>query len=124
MIEDYFQTIADILRSTPLIRAHDVTFDKRAPDLGYLRGNIFFSDGSLLHFREMVNTTVGVDRFSYSYHYQRADGSFVFRNDNSDHFPPPLPFSAPTAAPAASSSKTACVLARSSGDAAAIACLT
>lgn len=28
-----------------------------------------------------------IERFSYAYHYQRADGTFVFRYDNTAHFP-------------------------------------
>ena len=51
------------------------------------RGNIYFLDDSLLHFRELVDVESGVKRIAYAYHYQKADSSFVFRYDNTPHFP-------------------------------------
>jgi len=42
-------------------------------------------DGSTLHFREFVDTEVGIDRDTYAYQYMDADGRFVFRYDNADH---------------------------------------
>ncbi len=87
MIDDYFRELANLLKSSRIIRLHQVTQDKRERDSGYVRGDIFFADGSLLHFRELVNTEFGVQRISYTYHYQRADGTFVFRYDDSEHYP-------------------------------------
>ena len=87
MIDDYFRELANLLKSSRIIRLHQVTQDKRERDSGYIRGEIFFADGSLLHFRELVNTEFGVQRISYTYHYQRADGTFVFRYDDSEHYP-------------------------------------
>jgi len=52
-----------------------------------VRGDIYFLDDSLLHFREFVNTQTGAERFMYVYHYQRSDRSLVFRYDNTTHFP-------------------------------------
>ena len=87
MIDDYFRELANLLKSSRIIRSHEVTFDKRERDSGYIRGDIFFADGSLLHFREFVNAEFDSERISYTYHYQRADGTFVFRYDDSEHYP-------------------------------------
>jgi len=69
------------------VRSHDLAFDKRGPYAGYVRGDVFFGDDSHLHFREFVSTQTGVNRFTYVYHYQAADGSLIFRYDNTPHFP-------------------------------------
>ena len=61
--------------------------DKRGPSAGYVRGVVFCADESQLNFREFVNTQPRVERFTYVYHYQAADGSMVFRYDDTPHFP-------------------------------------
>lgn len=37
--------------------------------------------------REFVNVEIDINRYTYAYHYQRSDGSLLFRYDNSAHFP-------------------------------------
>jgi hypothetical protein len=59
----------------------------RSAHIGLVRGEIYFLDGSLLHIREFVNVEHGVERYTYAYHYQRADSSLVFRYDDTPHFP-------------------------------------
>ena len=61
------------------MRSHNVTFNKRGPFAGYVRGDVFFVDDSQLHFREFVSTQSGTNRFIYVYHYQAADGTMIFR---------------------------------------------
>jgi hypothetical protein len=48
---------------------------------------LVFDDGSELHFREFVDTTLDEPRVIYAYHYQGADGALVFRYDNAVHRP-------------------------------------
>ena len=79
MIDDNFRQLLDTLKHSRIIRTHEVEFDKREPESGYVRGNVYFVDGSQLHFREFVDTERTVERVSYTYHYQKADGTFVFR---------------------------------------------
>ena len=69
------------------MKSHHITFDRRSLTVGYIRGDVYFLNDSLRHFREFVNTQAGIDRFTYVFHYQRADGERVFRYDNSTHFP-------------------------------------
>ncbi len=56
--------------------------------LGAIRGRLRFYDGSLLVFDEtLVARGVVLVKTDYAYHYQRADGSLVFRYDNAPHHP-------------------------------------
>ena len=87
MIDTYFRSILSALKASPVVQSHDIAFDKRGPSAGYVRGVIFCVDESQLHFREFVNTQPRVDRFTYVYHCQAADGSMIFRYDNAPHFP-------------------------------------
>ena len=65
----------------------DLHFDKRTEFVAFLRGNIHFEDGSLLHFRELVDVEFSLQKVAYSYHYQHTDGEVLFRYDNAPHFP-------------------------------------
>ena len=47
-----------------------------------------FWDGSLLQVEEaLVVRALAIVKVRYNYHYQRADGTQVFRYDNSPHYP-------------------------------------
>jgi len=92
LIDDYFQGIAACLADSGLVPSSNVTFDRRSLYVGFVRGDIYFLDGSLLHLREFVNVQHGVDRYTYVYHYQGPDGRFLFRYDNTPHFPNLLTF--------------------------------
>jgi hypothetical protein len=87
VIDTYFRSILSTLRASPVVQSHDITFDKRGPSAGYVRGVVFCTDESQLHFREFVNTQPRVERFTYVYQYQSADGSTVFRYDDTPHYP-------------------------------------
>jgi len=55
---------------------------------GNLRMRLRFSDNSLLEVSEAVHIVGGsMVWLSYRYHYQRFDGSIVFRYDNTPHHP-------------------------------------
>ena len=87
MIEDYFRRIESLVAGTDLVRFFNITYDKRSASIGFIRGSIYFLDGSLLHLREFVDVEYGSERYMYAYHYQRPDGALVFRYDNTTHFP-------------------------------------
>jgi Family of unknown function (DUF6516) len=87
LIEHYFQQVADTISRSPIVSTTQVTYDKRSIDIGFIRGEVYFLDGSCLHIREFVNVANGVDRYTYSYHYRRADNALVFRYDNAPHYP-------------------------------------
>jgi hypothetical protein len=87
LIEDYFRQVATLIATASIIHSSSITYDKRSASIGFIRGNIYFLDGSLLHLREFVNVEHGIERYMYAYHYQRPDGTLVFRYDNTPHFP-------------------------------------
>ena len=87
MIEAYFRQIEALITSSGIITSSTITYDKRSSYVGFIRGSTYFLDGSELHFREFVNIQRHVERYMYVYHYQRADGTLIFRYDNTRHFP-------------------------------------
>ena len=44
MIDAYFRSILTVLRASPVVQSHDITFDKRGPSAGYVQGTVFFAD--------------------------------------------------------------------------------
>ena len=89
MIPAYFDAIRGTVLASPLVQVFSLQTDQRSTEIGFLRGDLTLIDGTRLHFREYVRyaESEAPDRFMYAYHYQRADGTMVFRYDNSDHFP-------------------------------------
>jgi hypothetical protein len=87
LIERYFQQIAEMISQCLFISISHLAYDRRSNYVGFLRGEIVFLNGSTLYVREYVNVETAIDRYMYSYHYQQADGSFVFRYDNAPHYP-------------------------------------
>jgi hypothetical protein len=86
LIEDYFRRIEALVAGADIVRFFNITYDKRSVFIGFIRGSIFFLDGSLLHLREFVDVEYGSERYMYAYHYQRPDGALVIRYDNTPHF--------------------------------------
>lgn len=68
-----------------MLQASNVTYDKRGTHEGFLRGELYFVDGSVLHFREAVDTELIIDRLMYAYQYMTATKALVFRYDNTGH---------------------------------------
>jgi Family of unknown function (DUF6516) len=86
LIEEYFRQVDTLITSTSIVHASSMTYDKRSAYIGFIRGSVYFLDGSVLHLREFVSVQHGVERYMYAYHYQRSDSTFVFRYDNTPHF--------------------------------------
>jgi len=87
LIESYFHQIDELIARTPIVSASSITYDKRSPYIGFIRASLYFVDGTVLHFREFVNVHHNIERYMYVYQYQNADGTLVFRYDNTPHFP-------------------------------------
>ena len=86
MIEQYFQTILDLLASLPFVESSNVNLEKRGDLAGFIRGEIEFRDGSsLLFFRELIDLRSPLQKIMYAYHFQKADGTLIFRYDNTAH---------------------------------------
>mgnify|MGYP001438289667 CR=1 FL=1 len=84
-IESYFQQVGALIEVCPIVASSTVTYDKRARHEGFIRGELFFVDGSMLHMREFVDVEDGIDRFTYVYQYMDSNQALVFRYDNTGH---------------------------------------
>lgn len=84
-IEAYFQRIRDTIDACPFLHLSTLTCDKRGTYEGFIRGELAFVDGSLLHFREFVDVETATDRLMYVYQYMDAARNLVFRYDNTGH---------------------------------------
>jgi hypothetical protein len=62
-----------------------LTKEKRAPDIGLVKGEIVFSEGLQLFIMEFVRTEPSVVKTKYRYHCQDASGTPIFRYDNAPH---------------------------------------
>jgi hypothetical protein len=62
-----------------------MAYDKRGTHEGYIRGELYFVDGSVLHVREFVDVEITIDRLMYVYHYMDTAQTFVFRYDDTGH---------------------------------------
>jgi len=85
LIEDYFKSLLDLLTPLPSVENPQVIFEKRADMVGFIRGEITFTDGSMLHFRELVDLRQPMRTIMYAYHYQNSEGALIFRYDNTAH---------------------------------------
>lgn len=86
MIEQYFQSMLDLLAALPFVESSNVNLEKRGDLAGFIRGEVEFRDGSsLLFFRELMDLRSPLQKVMYAYHYQKADGELIFRYDNTAH---------------------------------------
>lgn len=86
-IAEYFKYILNLLDACHVVQSHDLQSQKRTVTEGYVRGEVIFTNGTRLHFRELVSTDPSIQLVSYAYQYMRRDGTLIFRYDDTDHFP-------------------------------------
>lgn len=86
MIEQYFQSMLDLLAKIPFVESSNVNLEKRGDLAGFIRGAVEFTNGSsLLFFRELLDLRLPIQKIMYAYHYQTKDGDLIFRYDNTAH---------------------------------------
>jgi len=84
-IEDYFQQFRQTIEACAVVQTFNVTYDKRGTYEGFVRGEIYFLNGSMLHLREFVDVEIVIDRLMYTYHYVDSSKNLIFRYDNTGH---------------------------------------
>ncbi len=84
--EHILNTIGGLLATGQAVLAEQ-SIDQRSMLRGFIAGVLQFEDGSELHFREYVDTSLPEPRVMYAYHYQDANDDLVFRYDNAAHKP-------------------------------------
>ncbi len=85
LIEDYFQQIHETIGRCLIVQASRITYDKRGNYEGFISGDIFFADDSILHIRKFADVENGVSRLMYRYHYMTEAKKLIFRYDNTGH---------------------------------------
>jgi len=84
-IDEYIQSLLQEVAACPLVRSSDILIDRRTLQSGLVRGELYFLDGSVLHFRELIDAQEFIQRLMYSFHYQSEDGELIFRYDDTPH---------------------------------------
>jgi hypothetical protein len=87
LVEQYFAQLEEVINACGSIRTKIIYKDKRSEYVGYFKAELYFQNGSSLHVREFAFTRSEIVKYTYSYHYQDADGRLIFRYDNTRHFP-------------------------------------
>jgi len=85
LIEAYFQQLLETINLCLIVQASRVTYDKRGTYEGFINGEIFFVDDSILHMREFVDVGNDVNRLMYIYQYMSEAKTLIFRYDNTGH---------------------------------------
>jgi Family of unknown function (DUF6516) len=89
MIDEYFANVRAAIYASPFVDSFEIDFGRRSDEIGFIRGDILFTDGSRLHLREYVQQPAAApaERYTYVYHYQRSNETMIFRYDNAPHYP-------------------------------------
>ncbi len=87
LIEDYVQSLLIVAADSPIVSSSKIVLDKRTNRSGLIRGDLYFPDGSRLHFRVLVDIQEAFVCLMYSYHYQDSSGKLIFRYDDTPHHP-------------------------------------
>lgn len=83
---DQLKRVVDSYAATSFVLEARTSFELRPGSQAYVVGTLLFQDRSTLHFREYLDAAGSqVDKLTYSYHYQDADGHMIFRYDNARH---------------------------------------
>lgn len=85
----YLERLRDTIYSRQEIEVEYLRVEEVLADrLGAIEGRLRFYDDSLLAFDEtVIERGIVLVKTDYAYHYQRADGTLVFRYDNAPHHP-------------------------------------
>ena len=84
-IEAYFQQAQQVLDECPVAQSFNIAYDKRSTYEGFIRGEVHFVDGSVLHLREFVDVETAPERLAYVYQYVNPAQQLLFRYDNTGH---------------------------------------
>ena len=82
-IEAYFEQVRQTIEGCPVVQTSSVAYDKRSTHEGFISGELYLVDGSILYIREFVDVETRVDRLTYVYQYVAP--TLVFRYDNTGH---------------------------------------
>ena len=90
LLKDYLADLQAAIRDitqTGSILSSNVSVDIRTDQIGIIKGEIEFLDGSTLFFKEYLDLRYRLDKKMYSFHYQDVQAMLRFRYDNAAHRP-------------------------------------
>lgn len=89
MLHRYLSRLYDMVHSRGEIKVEHIQVKRRARLYGRIEGRLRFYDGSTLIFGENLELDENreINKVYYKYQYQRADGTLIFRYDNTPHHP-------------------------------------
>jgi hypothetical protein len=90
LLSEYQARLAELLgyyARTDLIVSSELSADARTQKIGVIRGSVTFFDGSQLFFSEYIDVRYRLEKLTYAYHFQDANGILIFRYDNAAHKP-------------------------------------
>lgn len=81
-INEYISEIESIIHSSSIVASYILNIDRKAEDIVFISGRIDFRDGSIMDFKEFVESTnIGINKLKYGYNY-RMGSEIMFRYDN------------------------------------------
>lgn len=80
-LKDYVASVQAAIAAAPFVTATSLAYEERPPSAGFIKGQIVFTDGSLLDFKEFLITQPTVQIIKYGYHYRKGS-LLIFRYDN------------------------------------------
>ena len=85
-IVEYFGRVQILIKELSRVEIERYEEQVLSEERGNLRIRLRFNDNSLLEISEAIHISEGIFTWlSYRYHYQRPDGSIIFRYDNTPH---------------------------------------
>ncbi len=84
-LEAYFQQIETAISTCSQLTSFTLDCEKRDTYEGFIRAEMKFTDGSILHVREFISVEINLDRDMYAYQYMDAMSNLLFRYDNTPH---------------------------------------
>ncbi len=85
VIETYFTHLRNTISRCLIVQSSRMTYDERSTYTGFISGEIYFADNSILHLREFVDVENKVNRLMYIYQYMTEAKTLIFRYDNTGH---------------------------------------
>lgn len=59
MIDDYFESMRALIAASLIVRASRLSFERRSDQIGFLRGDLYLIDGSLVLYE--IGQLVGIE---------------------------------------------------------------
>ena len=91
LLTEYLSNLVKVIddySKTNLITDSALSADYRTEKTGIVKGSVTFADNSIPVFTEYLDLKYKIEKLNYSFHYQKQDGSLIFRYDNARHKPP------------------------------------